>query len=51
MKQDSNKTNLMRILDQKKVKYESHYYTDTDAISGMDVANVLDKIQIKFLRL
>ena len=31
----------MRILDQKKVKYESHYYTDTDAISGVDVANVL----------
>ncbi|MBD5087022.1 MAG: Cys-tRNA(Pro) deacylase [Clostridiales bacterium] len=43
MKQDSNKTNVMRILDQKKVKYESHYYTDTDAISGMDVANVLEQ--------
>ena len=41
MKLDSNKTNVMRILDQKKVKYESHYYADTDAISGMDVANVL----------
>ena len=41
MKQDSNKTNVMRILDQKKVKYESHYYADTDAISGIDVANAL----------
>lgn len=41
MKQDSNKTNVMRILDQKKVKYESHYYTDTDAISGIEVATVL----------
>ena len=43
MKQDSNKTNVMRILDQKKVKYGSHYYADTDAISGMDVANVLEQ--------
>ena len=41
MKQDSNKTNVMRILDQKKVKYQSYYYADTDAISGMDVAGVL----------
>ena len=41
MKLDSNKTNVMRILDQKKVKYECHYYADTDAISGVDVANVL----------
>ena len=41
MKQDSNKTNVMRILDQKKVKYESHYYLETDAISGVDVATVL----------
>ena len=41
MKQDSSKTNVMRILDQKKVKYESHYYADTDAISGIDVAKVL----------
>ncbi|MBD5099854.1 MAG: Cys-tRNA(Pro) deacylase [Clostridiales bacterium] len=41
MKQDSNKTNVMRILDHKKVKYESHYYTDTDAISGIEVATVL----------
>ena len=43
MKQDSNKTNVMRILDQKKVKYESHYYTDTDAISGIEVATVLEQ--------
>ena len=31
----------MRILDQKKVKYQSYYYADTDAINGMEVANVL----------
>ncbi|MDE6276242.1 MAG: Cys-tRNA(Pro) deacylase [Clostridia bacterium] len=41
MKQDSTKTNVMRILDQKKVKYESYYYADTDAINGMEVADVL----------
>lgn len=35
------KTNVMRILDQKKIKYQSFYYGDTDAISGVAVATVL----------
>ena len=35
------KTNVMRILDQKKIKYVSHCYADTDAISGEEVAAVL----------
>ena len=35
------KTNVMRILEQKKIQYESHCYADTDAVSGMDVASVL----------
>ena len=35
------KTNVMRILDQKKVPYESHCYADTDAISGVEVATAL----------
>lgn len=35
------KTNVMRILDQKKVCYESHCYAGTDAISGTEVAAVL----------
>ena len=35
------KTNVMRLLDKKKIKYESHYYGDTDAISGIEVAEVL----------
>ena len=35
------KTNVMRILDQKKIKYDSYYYGDTDAISGVEVATVL----------
>lgn len=33
----------MRILDQNKIDYISHYYYDTNAISGMDVANVLNQ--------
>lgn len=35
------KTNVMRILAQNKAEYESHYYADTDAVAGMDVAAVL----------
>lgn len=35
------KTNVMRILDQKKVPYQSHCYADTDAISGPKIAQVL----------
>ena len=35
------KTNVMRILEQKKINYVSHCYADTDAISGIEVATVL----------
>ena len=35
------KTNVMRILDQKKIKYNSYYYGDTGAISGVEVAEML----------
>lgn len=35
------KTNVMRILDQKKIPYEAYTYADTDAISGVEVASVL----------
>lgn len=35
------KTNVMRILDQKKIPYESYTYDTTEAISGMEVATVL----------
>lgn len=35
------KTNVMRILDKKKVKYNHYCYVDTDAVSGVDVASVL----------
>lgn len=36
------KTNVMRLLDQKRISYRS-YYGDTDAISGVDVATVLQQ--------
>lgn len=35
------KTNVMRILDQKKINYKSYEYSDTEAISGVEVAEVL----------
>ena len=35
---DKNKTNVMRLLDAKKIRYKSHDYENTDAISGTDVA-------------
>ncbi len=35
------KTNVMRILEQKKIPYIAHSYVDTDAISGVEVAQVL----------
>lgn len=39
----AEKTNVMRILEQKKVAYKSYCYVDTDAISGIDVAKVLNQ--------
>jgi Cys-tRNA(Pro)/Cys-tRNA(Cys) deacylase len=39
----NEKTNVMRVLDQKKVSYVSHSYVDTDAISGAAVAKVLNQ--------
>ncbi len=41
MKKNTEKTNVMRILDQKKVDYISHCYVDTGVVSGIDVAAVL----------
>ena len=39
MKQNLNKTNVMRILDQKKINYKIYHYEDV--ISGMDAAETL----------
>ncbi len=37
----SEKTNVMRVLDKKRIKYYIHDYTDTEAVSGTDVAETL----------
>lgn len=41
MGKNQEKTNVMRILDQKKISYESHNYLDTGAVSGLDVVKAL----------
>ncbi len=41
MKKADEKTNVMRILDSKKIEYGKHLYVDTDAISGTEIADVL----------
>ena len=43
MKIKDEKTNVMRILEQKKVKYKSYNYLETGAISGMEVARALNE--------
>lgn len=40
---DKHKTNVMRILDNFNVNYKHYSYTDTDAISGIEVATVLNQ--------
>lgn len=40
-KKKEEKTNVMRILDQKKIPYKHYCYVDTDAISGIDVASAM----------
>ena len=43
MKKLSEKTNVMRILDKNKINYIIHNYLNTGAISGEDVAKVLNQ--------
>lgn len=38
-----HKTNVMRILDKAKINYKHYCYADSDAISGVDVAAVLNQ--------
>ena len=38
-----NKTNVMRILDSKKIKYEMYDYSESDALSGTEVAQFLNQ--------
>ena len=41
MGKKEEKTNVMRILDQKKIPYGSHNYLETGAVSGLEVAAAL----------
>lgn len=43
MKKHEEKTNVMRILEQKNIPYKSHDYSQTGAVSGKDVVAALDE--------
>ena len=45
MKQIDEKTNVMRILDGKKIEYNHYNYIESGAISGMEVAEALNENQ------
>ena len=42
-KKAEEKTNVMRVLDQKKIPYKSYCYLDTGAVNGMEVAAILNE--------
>ena len=46
----AEKTNVMRLLDSRKIPYTMHYYGDTDAVSGADVAAVLGEAPEKVFK-
>lgn len=41
MSKSNDKTNVMRVLDQKKIQYKSYNYLNTGAVSGTEVAEAL----------
>ena len=43
MSKNKDKTNVMRILDQKKIEYKSYNYLQTGAVNGMEVAEALNE--------
>ena len=43
MGKEIEKTNVMRILDQKNILYNSYSYNSSDALSGVEVASILKK--------
>ena len=45
-----HKTNVMRELDRLKIKYNHYFYGDTDAVSGLDVASVLNQNPAKVFK-
>ena len=38
---NNDKTNVMRVLDQKKIAYESHTYEADPTLSGEEIAGIL----------
>ena len=44
------KTNVMRILDQKKIDYTTYCYDNTTAISGLEVASVLNQDEFQVFK-
>lgn len=38
-----DKTNVMRLLDKEKINYKAHYYDTKVALSGMEVASILNQ--------
>lgn len=40
-KSSEEKTNVMRLLEQKKIPYQAHCYVETGAVNGMEVASIL----------
>ena len=45
-----HKTNVMRELDRLKIKYNHYFYGDTDAVSGLNVASVLNQNPAKVFK-
>lgn len=43
MKEKTEKTNVMRLLDQKKISYKSYCYLDTPTTVGVEVAKALNQ--------
>ena len=43
MKKVEEKTNVMRILEQKKINFNIYDYSSSEAISGLDVASYLNQ--------
>lgn len=50
MQKSEEKTNVMRILDQKKIAYNHYCYVGTNAVSGVEVANVLGQNEEKVFK-
>ena len=48
---NNDKTNVMRVLDSKKIAYESHTYEPDATLTGQQIAGILGKNQKKCLKL